>query len=86
MKRLLNSLSHCTSSSFTMLTPSTTAVYSLNSLTSDLSFTFNEPQTTADAVFHLLMLLCEKASHPKLIVTPVFNYLETSKNINLFID
>ncbi|XP_054725362.1 baculoviral IAP repeat-containing protein 6 isoform X3 [Anastrepha obliqua] len=65
MKRLLGSLSHCSSSSFTVMASSS-------------NFLLDEPQTTADAVFNLLITLYDKASNARLIVAPICQYLEAS--------
>nr|XP_014092668.2 baculoviral IAP repeat-containing protein 6 isoform X3 [Bactrocera oleae] len=65
MKRLLGSLSHCSSSSFTIVASSS-------------NFLLDEPQSTADAVFNLLITLYDKASNPRLIVASICQYLETS--------
>ncbi|XP_054081324.1 baculoviral IAP repeat-containing protein 6 isoform X3 [Zeugodacus cucurbitae] len=65
MKRLLGSLSHCSSSSFTIMASSS-------------NFLLDEPQSTADAVFNLLITLYDKASNPRLIVASICQYLETS--------
>ncbi|XP_067616443.1 baculoviral IAP repeat-containing protein 6 isoform X2 [Eurosta solidaginis] len=65
MKRLLGSLSHCSSSSFTIMASSS-------------NFLLDEPQSTADAVFNLLITLYDKASNARLIVAPICQYLEAS--------
>lgn len=75
MKRLLGSLSHCSSVSFTLMAPSSL----LSVKTADSALLLDEPQTTADAVFNLLIFLCDKASQASLIVEPICQYLETSK-------
>ena len=72
MKRLLGSLSHCSSTSFTLMVSS--ALYSVK--TADSTFLLDEPQTAADAVFNMLITLCEKASSSRLIVAPICQYLE----------
>ncbi|XP_055678934.1 baculoviral IAP repeat-containing protein 6 isoform X2 [Lutzomyia longipalpis] len=75
MTRLLGSLSHCSSSSFALLAAS--AMYSsVNPL--DTNSAFGEPQTVADAVFQLLMLLSKKASLPVLVVKPIYLFLNTT--------
>ncbi|XP_059612083.1 baculoviral IAP repeat-containing protein 6 [Phlebotomus argentipes] len=75
MTRLLGSLSHCSSSSFALLAAS--AMYSsVNPL--DTNSAFGEPQTVADAVFQLLMLLSKKASQPVLVVKPIYLFLNTT--------
>ncbi|XP_055696918.1 baculoviral IAP repeat-containing protein 6 isoform X3 [Phlebotomus papatasi] len=75
MTRLLGSLSHCSSSSFALLAAS--AMYSsVNPL--DTNSAFGEPQTVADAVFQLLMLLSKKASQPVLVVRPIYQFLNTT--------
>ncbi|XP_037827973.1 baculoviral IAP repeat-containing protein 6 isoform X2 [Lucilia sericata] len=81
MKRLLGSLSHCSSTSFTLMVSS--ALYSVKP--ADSTFLLDEPQTTADAVFNMLITLCEKASNSRLIVAPICQYLEacTSQRISL---
>uniref|UniRef100_W8AIN7 Dual E2 ubiquitin-conjugating enzyme/E3 ubiquitin-protein ligase BIRC6 n=1 Tax=Ceratitis capitata TaxID=7213 RepID=W8AIN7_CERCA len=65
MKRILGSLSHCSSSSFTIMASSS-------------NFLLDEPQSTADAVFNLLITLYDKASNPRLIVASICQYLESS--------
>lgn len=72
MTRLLGSLSHCLSSSFAMLVVST--MYS-----GEVNNTFGDPQTVADAVFQLLMLLTKKATQPTLVVKPLYYFLNSSK-------
>ncbi|KAL9897854.1 dual E2 ubiquitin-conjugating enzyme/E3 ubiquitin-protein ligase BIRC6-like isoform 3-T4 [Glossina fuscipes fuscipes] len=74
MKRLLGSLSHCSSNSFTLMVSS--ALYSVKP--TDSNFFLEEPQTTADAVFNMLITLCEKVSNSRLIVAPICQYLESS--------
>ncbi|GAB0094178.1 Baculoviral IAP repeat-containing protein 6 [Sergentomyia squamirostris] len=75
MTRLLGSLSHCSSSSFALLAAS--AMYSSSSAL-DTNSAFGEPQTVADAVFQLLMLLSKKASQPVLVVRPIYLFLNTT--------
>ncbi|XP_075144573.1 BIR repeat containing ubiquitin-conjugating enzyme [Haematobia irritans] len=72
MKRLLGSLSHCSSSSFTLMSPSD--LYGTQPAIT--TFLLDEPQTAADAVFNMLLTLCEKASNSRLIVAPICQYLE----------
>ncbi|KAM7359256.1 BIR repeat containing ubiquitin-conjugating enzyme isoform 2-T2 [Cochliomyia hominivorax] len=72
MKRLLGSLSHCSSTSFTLMVSS--ALYNVKP--TDSTFLLDEPQTTADAVFNMLITLCEKASNSRLIIAPICQYLE----------
>ncbi|XP_073817547.1 BIR repeat containing ubiquitin-conjugating enzyme isoform X2 [Musca autumnalis] len=72
MKRLLGSLSHCSSSSFTLM--SSSDLYGTHPAIS--TFLLDEPQTAADAVFNMLLTLCEKASSSRLIVAPICQYLE----------
>ncbi|XP_055907013.1 baculoviral IAP repeat-containing protein 6 isoform X1 [Eupeodes corollae] len=74
MKRLLGSLSNCSSNSLTLITPG--SLYSMKS--PDSTFLLDEPQTTTDAVFSLLMLLSEKASETGLVIAPLCQYLETN--------
>lgn len=47
----------------------------------DLNSLFEEPQTTAEAVFQLLITLSEKASNSRLIVSSICQYLEASKSL-----
>lgn len=75
MKRLLGSLSHCSSSSFTLM--SSSDLYGTQPAIS--TFLLDEPQTAADAVFNMLLTLCEKASNSRLIVAPICQYLEACK-------
>lgn len=75
MNRLLGSLSNCSSSSFAMLVAS--SMYSVSS--GDTNNTLSEPQTVADAVFQLLMLLSKKATQPLLVVKPLYEFLSKSK-------
>lgn len=42
----------------------------------------DEPQTIADAVFSLMITLSERASNPRLVVAPICQYLEESKNFS----
>lgn len=76
MKRLLGALSLCSSSLLTV-DPSST-LYSVKT-SIDSTLFFEEPNTTADAVFNMLITLCDKASNARLVVTPICQYLESSK-------
>lgn len=77
MKRLLGSLSHCCSSSFAMFVAS--SMYTVNTDSTTTTNTLNEPQTVADAVFQLLMLLSKKATQAQLVVKPLCDFLNSSK-------
>lgn len=79
MARLLGSLSQSSSSSFALLASS---LYPLNS--SETNNLIIDPTTVADAVFQILMLLSKKASQPILVVKPLYDYLHSSKYINLY--
>ncbi|KQS39321.1 uncharacterized protein Dere_GG17289, isoform C [Drosophila erecta] len=69
MKRLYGTLSQCSTNTFTMM--SSGCFFSLKS-----NMILDDPQTIADAVFSLMITLNDKASHPRLVVAPICQYLE----------
>ncbi|XP_037945587.1 baculoviral IAP repeat-containing protein 6-like isoform X2 [Teleopsis dalmanni] len=74
MKRLLTALSNCTSTSV-ILTITNNSITTTKATDNN---SFDDPQTTADAVFNMLVLLYEKASSPRLVIAPICQYLEAS--------
>ncbi|EDX13491.1 GD20723 [Drosophila simulans] len=69
MKRLFGTLSQCSTNTFTMM--SSGCFFSPKS-----NMILDDPQTIADAVFSLMITLNDKASHPRLVVAPICQYLE----------
>ncbi|XP_015009950.2 baculoviral IAP repeat-containing protein 6 isoform X4 [Drosophila erecta] len=69
MKRLYGTLSQCSTNTFTMM--SSGCFFSLKS-----NMILDDPHTIADAVFSLMITLNDKASHPRLVVAPICQYLE----------
>lgn len=78
MSQLLSALGGCVKSTFSIYLNA--GVHEPSSCCDNQS----EPSSVGDALFLLLSTLAKKATHPKLILRPLFTYLLSSKIIFIF--